>query len=455
MTEIHDATRGQPVNVELDTRIAALHQGEHLCSVYESTAEMLAQAVPYIRCGLLNGEQCIYVADEHSVETVSSALTQGGINVDHVVAQGQLKFWTRHDYRQPGDFQLEIMQRFVERTLNEGLERGHAGIRLTVEMTWTIDNGVAHEDLVRWEDFINTISYPGSKISFLCQYNARLLSRALVGMAVYVHPVVVVGQKVCPNLQYQPAEHVLKNNARNEQGLDWLLERLQADANHSGEWLEGSHMLSALVRDGLSGTAANLGTSGTRMGEVYGIIEKLLTSMPIGVYICEAPTGIIRYYNRWAGDLWGRRPILGDSEMRFCGSVKLLRPDGTELSHADSPMAQVIRKGIVINDEDIVIERPDGSRRSAVVNIMPIRDQEGQLIGAINLALDITERKRAEAARLDLVESLEQSKTELQEKIQDLEKFEELVVGRELRMIELKKENERLKRRLQELGESV
>jgi PAS domain-containing protein len=440
---------------ELDARIAALHQGEHLCSVYESTEEMLAQAVPYIRCGLLNGEQCIYVADEHSVETVSSSLMQGGINVDHAVARGQLKFWTRHDYRQPGDFHLEIMRQFVERTLNEGLEKGHAGIRLTVEMTWTIDNGVAEEDLVRWEDFINTISYPGSKISFLCQYNARLLSRTLVGMALYVHPVVLVGHRVCPNLRYQPAEQVLQSHACREQGFEWLLERLQVEANQKHEWAEGGEMLSALVRDGLPNTETHRGKPHASMPEVYAIVEQLLASLPIGVYLCEAPSGLIKYYNRWAADLWGRRPVLGDPESRFCGSVKLFRPDGTYLPHPASPMAEVIRKGVVVHDEDIVFERPDGSRRNAVVNIMPIRDRQGQLIGAINFTLDITERKRAEAARVELVESLEQSKAELQEKVQDLEKFEELVVGRELRMMELKKENDRLRRRLQELGESA
>jgi PAS domain-containing protein len=440
---------------ELDARIAALHQGEHLCSVYESTTEMLEQAVPYIRCGLLNGEQCIYVADEHSVETVSASLIQGGINVEHAVARGQLKFWTRHDYRQPGDFQLDIMRQFVERTLNEGLEKGHTGIRLTVEMTWTIDNGVAHEDLVRWEDFINTISYPGSKISFLCQYNARLLSRTLVGMALYVHPVVLVGHKVCPNLRCQPAEQVLQSHGSDEQGLDWLLERLQAEANPKNGWAEGNEMLSALVQDGLVKDHTNHDHPRAPMAEVYGIVEQLLASLPIGVYICEAPSGIIKYYNRWAADLWGRRPVLGNSESKFCGSVKLFRPDGSHLPHAASPMAEVIRKGIVVHDEDIVLERPDGARRNAVVNVMPIRDRQGQVMGAINFTLDITERKRAEVARVELVESLEQSKAELQEKVQDLEKFEELVVGRELRMMELKKENDRLRRRLHELGESA
>jgi hypothetical protein len=43
---------------------------------------------------------------------------------------------------------------------------------------------------------------------------------------------------------------------------------------------------------------------------------------------------------------------------------------------------------------------------------------------------------------------LQESKAELQEKILDLEKFEEVVVGRELKMIALEKEIENLKREL-------
>jgi hypothetical protein len=48
----------------------------------------------------------------------------------------------------------------------------------------------------------------------------------------------------------------------------------------------------------------------------------------------------------------------------------------------------------------------------------------------------------------EVVQDLEQSKTELQEKILDLEKFEEVVVGRELKMIALEKELERMQREI-------
>ena len=47
-----------------------------------------------------------------------------------------------------------------------------------------------------------------------------------------------------------------------------------------------------------------------------------------------------------------------------------------------------------------------------------------------------------------VVHDLEKSKAELQEKILDLEKFEEVVVGRELKMIALEKELEDLRREL-------
>ncbi len=71
------------------------------------------------------------------------------------------------------------------------------------------------------------------------------------------------------------------------------------------------------------------------------------------------------------------------------------------------------------------------------LNAAALRDSDGKVIGAIGVLRDM----RAYEA---VVRDLEQSKTELQEKILDLEKFEEVVVGRELKMIALEKELEQL-----------
>lgn len=123
--------------------------------------------------------------------------------------------------------------------------------------------------------------------------------------------------------------------------------------------------------------------------------RELVDILPIAVYICDS-SGLIESYNQRAVELWGRAPKYKDIADCFCGSYKMYNTDGTYLPHAECPMAQALRMGIPIANEEIVIERSDGSRRTAIVNILPRRDEQGNLTGAINCLTDITERNRAE-----------------------------------------------------------
>ena len=80
----------------------------------------------------------------------------------------------------------------------------------------------------------------------------------------------------------------------------------------------------------------------------------------------------------------GRTPKLGDTDLKFCGSHKLFRPDGTHLPHAETPMESVLRTSNAARDQEAIIERPDRSRVTVLVNITPIFDGGGSLIGAIH-----------------------------------------------------------------------
>jgi PAS domain S-box-containing protein len=161
---------------------------------------------------------------------------------------------------------------------------------------------------------------------------------------------------------------------------------------------------------------------------------------PVAIYACDA-SGVIQQFNRRAAELWGREPASGDTDERFCGSFKLFRPDGSFMPHEQCPMAEVVAGKIpAAHDAEVVIERPDGSRLTVVVNIRPLKTERGEITGAINCFYDITQRKQAE-------EALAQSHAQLQSHAEELSRFNRLAVGRELRMIELKKEINEICRR--------
>ena len=127
---------------------------------------------------------------------------------------------------------------------------------------------------------------------------------------------------------------------------------------------------------------------------------------PLAVYSCDV-AGNIQNFNRRSAELWGREPVLGDIDERFCGSFKLFRPDGSFLPHEQCPMAEVLSGKIPeARDVEALIERPDGSRIFVVANIRPLKNQRGEITGAINCFYDITERKEAEQRQQLLTDEL-------------------------------------------------
>ena len=135
----------------------------------------------------------------------------------------------------------------------------------------------------------------------------------------------------------------------------------------------------------------------------------LMELLPAAVYICEAPSGVITYYNRRAAELWGRAPAIGDTDGRFCGSFRLFRTDRTPLPYAETPMAQVLNGAAPIRNQEVVIERRDGSRIILRINIDPLYDIKGRLSGGISVFEDVTDLKQAEQASQRLAAIVESS----------------------------------------------
>ena len=134
---------------------------------------------------------------------------------------------------------------------------------------------------------------------------------------------------------------------------------------------------------------------------------RLLETLPAGAYTCDLD-GFITYYNANALELWGRAPKLNDPSDRFCGSFKLFAADGTAIPHDECWMAMALQTEQEFNGHEIVIERPDGQRRTVLGHANPIRDGSGKILGAVNVLVDITDRKCAE----DALKTVDRSKNE-------------------------------------------
>lgn len=135
----------------------------------------------------------------------------------------------------------------------------------------------------------------------------------------------------------------------------------------------------------------------------------LIELLPAAVYVCNADAVVVAY-NRRAAELWGREPEAGDTDEKYCGAHRLYRPDGTFMPHRDTPMEWVLRTGKPAKDMEVIIERPDSSRITVLVNIAPLFDEHGKLVGAVNCFQDLTAQKEAERERARLAEELHQAK---------------------------------------------
>ena len=119
----------------------------------------------------------------------------------------------------------------------------------------------------------------------------------------------------------------------------------------------------------------------------------ILSALPEAVYTTDS-AGHLTYYNDAAAEFWGYRPKLGDAQ--WCGSWRLLRPDGSHLPHDQCPMALAIREDRPIRGVEAIAERPDGTRVPFLPYPTPLHDASGKVVGAVNMLVDITERKKAE-----------------------------------------------------------
>jgi PAS domain S-box-containing protein len=141
--------------------------------------------------------------------------------------------------------------------------------------------------------------------------------------------------------------------------------------------------------------AAEVPPSRSGDGSSQSEFHRLLEKLPAAAYTCDRE-GLITFCNQRAVDLWGREPVLHSPLERWCGSFRLLTPEGIPLRHEQCWMARAILEGRDYNGQEIVVERPDGSRRAALAHANSWRDAGDRVVGGVNVLVDVTDQRQTE-----------------------------------------------------------
>jgi PAS domain-containing protein len=98
-----------------------------------------------------------------------------------------------------------------------------------------------------------------------------------------------------------------------------------------------------------------------------------LAALP-AVFVCDT-AGVVRQFNRRAADLWGGELEPGATTEQLCSAGAL----------DQDLVGETLRTGVPSRDQEVVLTRPDSSRVPVLLDVDPIRDERGQVLGAVNV----------------------------------------------------------------------
>lgn len=353
--------------------VAALQQlkpHDHLCSIYESTAEHFMVAVAFIKVGLSRGEKCIYIADQGKDAAVREAMQAAGIDVERAIANGSLVLETiEAAYLKKGSFGSDWMFQYWPDATAEAMRQGFSALRGTGETEWVTGNQTGRETWLEYERGVTSM-LGGLNCILLCQYDRRLFSPDFILDLIRTHPTIVFRGVVCRNMYHVPPDELLGDNPSARE-LEHLLtsirerEAIEYTLRHQRDEVRRSEDLLRLVLDTLS----------------------------VGVAVVN-PVGDVILSNSASKRIWGRS-IRSGAE-RYAESKAWWHATGEMVAPDEWASVRAIQNGETSVNEVLEIESFDGIRKIIQNSAVPIKDTNERITGAVIINEDISARTAAE-----------------------------------------------------------
>ena len=130
-------------------------------------------------------------------------------------------------------------------------------------------------------------------------------------------------------------------------------------------------------------------------------LEAVVETSPVGVVVFDAATSGLLSLNREAKRFMGSLCESGQTPEQVLANLTCTRADGREIRFEELPLSEELRNVETLRAEEIVLSVPDGRSVTTLLNVTPIRNEDGAVVSMVvtmqDLApLEALERQRAE-----------------------------------------------------------
>jgi PAS domain S-box-containing protein len=335
-----------------------LSWGTHLCYFYESTHDLLATVIPYLKAGLGNGDYCVwFISESLSQAEARDALRAAVPDFDRHLSAGDIEIRSHADWLPAGptsDLQ-KVMDAWRGR-MDQALAKGYQGVRVVGHHGWGEKN-----------DCKDRLAYEQALDESICEWRmTALCTYALNGST---------------------ATELLDALATHRSSLVQRHGRLEVvETSNSRKGTSAAERL-----NGASATGASEGATERALREAERKYREIFDNAGMGIFQTT---------------LDGKTITANSALARMLGfeSVADLIRERTDIAsqHYVDPLRRAEFKQLLEAHESVrgfEFEgyRKDGRRIWLSDSVRAVRDEDGELLYYEGIAEDITERKRAEA----------------------------------------------------------
>jgi MEDS: MEthanogen/methylotroph, DcmR Sensory domain len=187
----------------------ALGKNRHICAFFNGMDEHYRVLRSFIKDGLDHGEKAFHLVEPERREEHLRQLAAAGIDVDEVMASGQLEVHPWQDGPLHGDrFDQDAWLEGSEQVLQSGSAAGYLQTRFLSQMEWALVDLPGVDDLIEFEARVNRVvpKYDGPVI---CSYDLSKFRADVVMLALRTHPVVIIGGLMQENPFYVDPDQFL------------------------------------------------------------------------------------------------------------------------------------------------------------------------------------------------------------------------------------------------------